>query len=244
MDMTEASVLYLICSDRVHSGKTLLARLLVDWLLLKDIRPLVIDLDVPVHPLAELYPDISMKVDFDHTLGRVELFDGIVSQPDVHRVLELPVLHMEAFLREARNLEFFEAITASGSHVVFMHFVDDSPAFVDRARQLAASLPSDVYYCPVRSVDPDDLGKDVESTEIYKEIRYDGELQVPRLAADVVNFIEQPEFSFAALMKDDIAPSDVVLRFKLQQFVKTMFAQFNRIAFQIEVKTFKKSGIV
>ena len=242
--MTDTSVLYLVCSDRVHSGKTLLARLLVDWLLLRGTEPQVIDLDNPAYPLAGLYPDLSLKVDFDHTLGRVGLFDGIVRKPDVDRVLEVPVLHMDAFLREARNLQFFETVAASGGDLAFLHFVDGSPAFVDKARKLAETLPPGVHYYLVRNTEADVLGNDAETAEIYETLKREGDIQFPRLAADLVALIEQPGFSFAAFMNGDITVADTVLRFKLQQFVKTMFAQFNRIALQIEIKAFRDSGVV
>ena len=242
--MTEAAVLYLVCSDRAHSGKTLLARLLVDWLLLREASPQVIDLDAPVYPLAGRYPDLARKVDFDHTLGRVSLFDGIVSQPEVQRVLELPVLHMDTFLQEARNLEFFEAVTAAGAHVAFLHLVDCSPAFVERARRLAAPLPSEVHYHAVQSIGADDVADDEEVARICEEIGRDGRLQFPRLSADAVALVEEPDFSFVGLMNGDTAPSDLVLRFKLQQFAKTMFAQFNRIALQMEIRAFRESGVV
>ena len=244
LGMSEAAVLYLVCSDRAHSGKTLLARLLVDWLLLREARPQVIDLDAPVYPLARLYPDLSTKVDFDHTPGRVALFDGIVSQPEVQRVLELPVVHMEAFLREAGNLEFFEAVVASGAGVAFLHLVDRAPEFVDRARRLAESLPTAVHYHPVRSVESDGVADHGERAGAPEAPGGDGAMRFPRLSADAVAYIERPDFSFARLMNGESVPSDVALRFKLQQFAKTMFAQFNRVAFQIEIKAFRDSGVV
>ena len=244
MDMTDAAVLYLVCSDRMYSGKTLLARMLVDWLLLKDAGPQVIDLDAPAHPLAGLYPDMGLKVDFDHTLGRVELFDGIVSQPDVHRVLELPVLHMEAFLREAGNLEFFEAVVAAGGHVALLHLLDPSPAFVDRARRLTESLPRGAYYYLVRRAGPDDAAEGTETAAVREELKCDGEIQVPRLSAEALTFFEKPDFSLAALMNGDIAASEPVLRYELHHLAQTMFAQFNRIALQMEIEAFRDSGVV
>ena len=242
--MTKAAVLYLVCSDRVHSGKTLLARLLADWLLLKEAKTQVIDLDDPVYPLARLYPDLSMKVDFDHTLGRVALFDGIVNQPDVHRVLELPVLHMEAFLREAGNLEFFEAVAASGGDVALLHMVGRSPEFVDRARRLAESLPPVTYYYLVQDAGADDTADGAETAGVREELKCDGEIQVPRLSAEALAFVEKPDFSLAALMNGGITASEPVLRYELHHFAKTMFAQFNRIALQMEIKAFRDSGVV
>ena len=241
--MSEASALYVICSDRPQDGKTLLARLLIDWLRLKGAKPQVIDLDTPAHPLAERYPAMSLKVDFGHTMGRVELFDGIVRRPDVNRVLELPVLCMEAFLREAGTLAFFETVVASGTEVVFLHSVGDAPAFVRRARQLAKSLPPEAFYYLVRRCGPV-AGDDADMAGLQEEIGCDGLVMVPHLASDILSFIDGPEFSFDAWMKNEIAVSDLVLRFRLNHLANTMFEQFGRISFRIEMKAYRNSGIL
>ena len=242
-DMSEASALYVICSDRPREGKTLLAQLLVDWLRLKGARPQVIDLDTPAHPLAERYPGMSTKVDFGHTMGRVELFDGIVRQPHVSRVVELPVLYMDAFLQEAGTLAFFETVVAAGVDVVFLHFLTDAPAFLHRARQMVESLPREAE-CYLVHRSGSGAHDDADMAALQEEVGYDGLLAVPHLSSDILSFIEDPEFSFDAWMKGEIAVSDLVLRFRLNHLTNTMFEQFDRISLEIATRTCRKPGLL
>ncbi len=56
--MANPPMIAIVCSDRHRNGKTLLARVLVDFLLLEGRDPFVLDLDLPREPCAASFPAV------------------------------------------------------------------------------------------------------------------------------------------------------------------------------------------
>lgn len=132
--MAQAPTLYITCSDQHRNGKTFLARLLVDYLMLDGRDPFVIDTDAPDGPLRAYFPGRTALADFSQINGQMKLFDTIVSAPGRDYVIDLPVRHMESFFKAVAELDFFEEAHRSGFRILVFYIVDRSTSSLKAAR--------------------------------------------------------------------------------------------------------------
>ena len=75
--MAITPTIYVVVSDQHRNGKTLLARLLSDYLLLDGRDPFLFDTDAPDGPLRNFFPGRTALADFAAIRGQMKLFDTI-----------------------------------------------------------------------------------------------------------------------------------------------------------------------
>ena len=132
--MAQAPTLYITCSDQHRNGKTFLARLLVDYLMLDGRDPFVIDTDAPDGPLRAYFPGRTALADFFQISGQMKLFDTILGAPGRDYVIDLPVRHMEPFFKAVAELDFFEEAHRAGFRIMVFYIVDRSITSLKAAR--------------------------------------------------------------------------------------------------------------
>ena len=97
--MADKPTIYIVASDASRNGKTLLARLVVDYLLLDGKDPFIFDTDAPDGPLRQFFPGRTALADFEKMPGRMKLFDTILTSPGRDYVIDLPQRHMQPFFK-------------------------------------------------------------------------------------------------------------------------------------------------
>ena len=88
--MAAPALIAIVCSDRHRNGKTLLARLLVDHLLMEERDPYCLDLSYPEGTLRSFFPGRTALVDFEHVPGQMKVFDTILAGPGRDYVIDVP----------------------------------------------------------------------------------------------------------------------------------------------------------
>lgn len=183
---------YIVASDQHRNGKTLLARLLVDYLMLDGRDPFVIDTDAPDGPLRNFFPGRTALADFASIKGQMKLFDTILAGPGRDYVVDLPARHTENFLAAERDLSFFAECRKLGFRVFLFFVVDESFTSAKTARDLKRLLEVDLFVpvrnMLVRSAWPED----------------DGALTMPYLAAPLASHVGNRRFSFRAFVQGDM----------------------------------------
>lgn len=122
--MTKQPTIYIVCSDRHRNGKTLLARILVDYLVLEDQDPFVIDTEAPEGPLRASFPGRTALVDFGSVTGQMKLFDTIIAGPGRDYVIDLATPQFESFFDIQKKLDFMAEATRVGFRVIVLFIVD------------------------------------------------------------------------------------------------------------------------
>jgi hypothetical protein len=120
--MRRSPVIFVVCSVRPRSGKTTLARVLVDYLLLDGRDPFVIDAGDSVHALRPYFPGRTAAVDYGQTLGRMRIFDTIMAGPGRDYVIDLAAGSTPHFFRFASELNFMNEARAAGFRTVVICF--------------------------------------------------------------------------------------------------------------------------
>ena len=122
--MANKSTIYIVCSDRHRNGKTLLARLLVEYLLLEGHDPFVLDTEPPQGPLRSSFPGRTALVDFSSVTGQMKLFDTIINGPGRDYVIDLATPQFEGFFDIQKKLDFAAEATRVGFRIVVLFIVD------------------------------------------------------------------------------------------------------------------------
>lgn len=189
--MAHIPTVYITASDQHRNGKTLLARLLADYLMLDGFDPFMIDTDAPEGPLRSYFPGRTALADFSQTQGQMKLFDTILASPGRDYVVDLPARHLDGFFKAVYELNFFGEARKAGFRIMVFYIVDRSPASLKAAR-LLQEFPGVDLFVPVHN---EFVGTSWPDNERG--------LVLPALPQPIAFAITQKRFSFRAFVLGD-----------------------------------------
>ena len=116
---------YIVCSPRPLVGKTLIARLLSEFLLLKHGTVIPFDVNLKEPSLLEYLPDITETAEVDDTFGKMALMDRVILNDGVAKVIDLGFHAFDEFFKMTEEIGFIkEAVRRGVSPIVL--FVGDT----------------------------------------------------------------------------------------------------------------------
>jgi hypothetical protein len=116
---------YIVCSPRPLVGKTLVARLLSEFLLLKNGTVIPFDVNLKEPSLLEYLPDITETAEVDDTFGKMALMDRVILNDGIAKVIDLGFHAFDEFFKMTEEIGFMkEAVRRGVSPIVL--FVGDS----------------------------------------------------------------------------------------------------------------------
>ncbi len=99
---------YIICSPRPLVGKTLIARLLSEFLLLKNGKVAAFDINLKEPSLLEYLPDITETAEVDDTFGKMALMDRLIINDGVAKVIDLGFHAFDEFFKMTDEIGFMK----------------------------------------------------------------------------------------------------------------------------------------
>lgn len=225
--MAIAPTIYIVASDQHRNGKTLLARLLADYLLLDGRDPFLVDTDAPDGPLRNYFPGRTALADFATIKGQMKLFDTILAAPGRDYVVDLPVRHLENFLAAAADLNFFQECKNLEFRVFFFFVVDNSFTSLKAAKAVQALVGIDLFV-PVHN-------KLVRSTWPEEE----GSLTIPLLPAAIASAIGNKRFSIRNFVQGDVQGLDEGMTMELQNFLYEVLNNLSNLEPVLSLKNLK-----
>ena len=99
--------LFIVASPRPQTGKTFLARLIVDYLRLDRADLLVFDINPPGDALREYLPRVARRADLGVIADQMALFDRLVSDDSVTKVIDVGYGSFERFFDIAEQIGIF-----------------------------------------------------------------------------------------------------------------------------------------
>jgi hypothetical protein len=99
---------YIICSPRPLVGKTLLARLLGEFLLLKNGEAAAFDINLKEPSLLDYLPDITETAEVDDTFGKMSLMDRLIVNDGVAKVIDLGFHAFDEFFKMSEEIGFMK----------------------------------------------------------------------------------------------------------------------------------------
>ena len=210
--MASTPLIAVVTSDRHRNGKTLLARVLVDFLLLEGRDPYCLDLSYPEGTLRSFFPGRTALVDFEHVPGQMKVFDTILAGPGRDYVIDVPAQQLPRFCEAMRDLEFRKAYEAAGFRLVLIYIIDADEESLKTAAAVEELLTPDLFVPTanrhVGSALPDGVPGVV--------------LTMEKLDPDLHAIISHKRFSFRNFLQGEEGGVPLRLRTNLKTFLHTL----------------------
>jgi hypothetical protein len=214
--MRQPAPLYIITSPRPRMGKTLLARLMMEFFLQSG-RPLVgFDLNPREPTLAGRFPRLVWPIDIDDIRGQMELFDRLIADTASTKVIDLGYGPFEHFFRVMAEIGFAPEARRRGIEAIVFFVTDQAVATMRSYGELQHSVPA--TFVPVHN----ESVSLMFSKEDFPPSRPEcGVIRIPRLSQVVRGVIDRPTFSFNAYMaKQPGGPTEI------HSWTADVYAQF------------------
>ena len=120
-----ATPVYIICSLRPLVGKTLIARLLSEFLLLKNGTVAAFDINLKEPSLLEYLPDITEAAEIDDTFGKMALMDRLIINDGIAKVIDLGFHAFDEFFKMTEEIGFLKEAARRGVSPIVL-FIGDT----------------------------------------------------------------------------------------------------------------------
>ena len=222
--MPQQTPLYIIASPRPRVGKTLIARLLIEFFRSSD-RPLVgYDLNPREPALAGRFPDLVWTVDIADTRGQMALFDRLIADDWITTVIDLGYGPFDQFFAVMGEIGFVAEARRRLIEPIVLFVTDQAPAtvraYAELRRRLAATTFVPVHNEAVSvSFDKEDYPPSRAECRM---------IRIPRLSPIVRGVIDRPSFSFGAYMIEQPGgPTEV------HDWIGTIFTEFRELELRL-----------
>src|ERR1700694_46846 len=115
---------YIICSPRPLVGKTLIARLLSEYLLLKHGAVAAFDINLKEPSLLEYLPRITETAEVDDTFGKMALMDRLIVNDGIAKVIDLGFHAFDEFFKMSDEIGFIKEAARRGVTPVILFVAD------------------------------------------------------------------------------------------------------------------------
>jgi hypothetical protein len=132
---------FIICSPRPLVGKTLTARLLSEFLLLKNGAVASFDINLKEPSLLEYLPDITETADVIDTFGKMQLMDRIIINDGTAKVIDLGFHAFDEFFKMTEEIGFMKEAARRGVFPVILFVADTDRASAQGYGMLQQQIP-------------------------------------------------------------------------------------------------------
>ncbi len=207
---------YIICSPRPLVGKTLIARLLSEFLLLKNGTVAAFDINLKEPSLLEYLPKITETAEVDDTFGKMALMDRLIVNDGIAKVIDLGFHAFDEFFKMSEEIGFMKEAARRGVSPVVL-FVADT----DRAS--ARGYPMLQQQIPATSLVTLD-NEYVVRGELPPVMARDRVLRIAALPVFLKTYIDRLTFSFTDYLRNEKDSST-----ELHQWIRENYFSFREL---------------
>jgi hypothetical protein len=230
--MPQHTPLFIVTSQHPRVGKTLLARLLIEFFRLSG-RPLVgYDLDPREPAFAGYFHNLVWTVDIAETHGQMALFDRLVADNWRTTGIDLGYGLAEQFFAVMAEIGFEQEARRRLIDPIVLFITDSAPTTARGYADLRRRLPRTIFV-PVHN----EAASFMFIPNDFPPSRPDCSLiRIPRLSPIVRGVIDRPGFSFGAYMnKQPGGPTEV------HSWISNLFAQFRELELRLIIGELESS---
>ena len=211
-----ATPVYIVCSPRPQVGKTLIARLLTEFLLLKNGRVVAFDVNLKEPSLLDYLPNVTETAEIDDTFGKMQLMDRIIVDDGLAKVIDLGFHAFDEFFKMSEEIGFMKE--AARRHVApIILFVADTDRVSARSYEtLGRQIP------PSRLVIVDN--EHVVRGELPVAFGAGRALRVSALPVFLKTYIDRLTFSFTGYLRHEKDSST-----ELHQWIRRNYFSFREL---------------
>ena len=227
--MSLRSFVTIVASPRPHVGRTLLARMLVDYHLNGERKVAAFDLNARDAALAAFQPKHAIYSDIGEIKGQMALFDALVADDGVYRVVDLGPDAFEKFFLVAQDIRFTDEARSRGVAPVILYPITPDTASVDAYAALARLFPQ-ATLVPVHN---EMLGPAQHRDKFPPHGKGAALLHVPLLAPGLRRVIEQRPFSFVETSGSAAADVPLDAHIEIQRWLRKLYLEFRELELRV-----------
>jgi hypothetical protein len=211
---------YIICSPRPMVGKTLLARLLSEFLLLKDGAVSAFDINLKEPSLLEYLPRVTETADIADTFGKMQLMDRLIVHDGVAKVVDLGFHAFDEFFRMTNEIGFLK-------EAVRRQVVPITLFVADTDRVSARAYPMLREQIPLKALIAID-NEYVVRGELPEAMGLGRVLRLTALPSFLRTYVDRLPFSFTEYLRNERDSST-----ELHQWIRRNYIAFRELEFSL-----------
>jgi hypothetical protein len=228
--MIRRTPLYIVCSPRPGVGKTLLARLLVDFFLLEGRSVAAFDFTAEEPSLLQYLPGFTTRADITNIEGQMALFDRLMVNDKIAKVVDLAPACFAQFFSVLHQISFVEDARWRGIEPVALFVTDSHRASAQAYADLQSRLPG-LVLVPVYN---ETVTRDQHARQNFPLSRaVSVPIQIPVLMPLLHRYIEKPPFSFADFRSTPPGNIPLDVYMELHRWMRRVFVEFRELELRL-----------
>jgi hypothetical protein len=211
---------YIVCSPRPRVGKTLIARLLTEYLDLENRYTTAFDINLNDPSLIDYLPKLTETASIDDTLGQMQLMDRLIVNDGAPKVIDLGFHAFDGFFKMAAEIGFTKEARRRGVDVAIL-FIPDRDRTSHRAWDMLQDSFSDAAVVPVNN-------EQILLGEIPPWIGPAELLDIAILPGFLKAYIDRNTFSFTSFLRTSTDKSS-----ELYQWILNCFVRFRELGLKL-----------
>jgi hypothetical protein len=211
-----ATPVYIICSPRPQVGKTLIARLLCEFLLLKNGNVAAFDLNLKEPSLLEYLPHVTETADVMDTFGKMQLMDRVIVDDGLGKVIDLGFHAFDEFFKMSEEIGFMKEARRRNVAPMVLFVADNDRVSTRGHEMLQQQIP------PANFITVDN--EYVVRGELSEALTHGHTLRLSALPLFLKTYIDRLSFSFTGYLRQEKDSST-----ELHQWIRRNYYSFREI---------------
>ncbi|HEX2631528.1 MAG TPA: hypothetical protein VHM22_01815 [Bradyrhizobium sp.] len=207
---------FIVCSPRPLVGKTLVARQLSEFLLLKNGNVTAFDINLKEPSLLDYLPRITETAEIADTFGKIALMDRVILNDGVAKVIDLGFHAFDEFFRMLEEIGFMKEAARRGVSPVVIFLGDNDRVSTQAHDRLLEQIP------PTALVVVDN--EYVVRGELAEAMTHGRLLRIAALPMFLKTYVDRLTFSFTDYLRSEKDSST-----ELHQWIRTNFVSFREL---------------
>jgi hypothetical protein len=212
----QLTLVYITCSPRPLVGKTLVARLLSEFLLLKHGAVVAFDINLKEPSLLEYLPQITETAEVDDTFGKMALMDRLIVNDGTAKVVDLGFHAFDEFFKMSEEIGFMKEAARRGVAPVILFVADTDRASARGYAMLQQQIPANALV----TID----NEYVVRGELPPAFSSGRVLRIAALPVFLKTYIDRLTFSFTDYLRNEKDSST-----ELHQWVRRNYLSFREL---------------
>jgi hypothetical protein len=208
--------IYIICSPRPLVGRTLIARLLSEFLLLKHGKVAAFDVNLKEPSLLEYLPAITESAEVDDTFGKMALMDRLIINDGISKVIDLGFHAFDEFFKMTGEIGFIKEAARRGISPVILFVGDTDRASARGYATLQRQFPSTALV----TIDNEHIVRG----ELPRAFARGRVLSIAALPAFLKTYVDRLSFSFTDYLRSEPDSST-----ELHQWIRRNYYSFREL---------------
>lgn len=222
------SPVMIVCSPRPRVGRTLVARLLVDYFLADGRSAVAFDANPNDPVLSDYLPGIAIPATIANTRGQMALFDRLIIDIGMPKIVDLASDQFAAFFDIMEEIEFVEEARHCGIDTVILYVAEDHPRSVAAYQDVSERFPGATIVPVYNEIFPD-----ARKPTNGHPVRGASPVHITQIPTLLFGVIYHPGFSIAEFLK---RPTDVPTM--LHKWIRRPFIAFRDLELRLSLAGF------